>query len=84
MKGALCFLYLLRQFSLRLQILSPEVIAMNADGIWRSFVDTGDPVCYLLAKRLEQPPVGIGAETQQPRRNDSHIRRPGDRPRPSN
>ncbi len=27
---------------------------MNADGIWRSFVETGDPFCYLLAKRLEE------------------------------
>ncbi len=27
---------------------------MNADGIWYSFFDTGDPFCYLLAKRLEE------------------------------
>ena len=47
--------------------------AMNADGIWRSFVETGDPVCYLLAKKLER----------LPRRNDSHTQRPGESPRPS-
>lgn len=27
---------------------------MNADGVWRGFFDTGDPFCYLLAKRLEE------------------------------
>ena len=46
---------------------------MQTDGIWRSFVETGDPVCYLLAKKLEQPP----------RRKDLQIQRPGDSPRPS-
>lgn len=55
---------------------------MNTEGIWRSFVDTGDPVCYLLAKRLEQPPGGIDAKTQRPRRDNPHIHRPGDSPRP--
>ncbi len=29
---------------------------MDAKGIWRGFTETGDPVCYLLAKRLERPP----------------------------
>ena len=45
---------------------------MDADGIWRSFVETGDPVCYLLAKKLEQ----------QPRRNNNRPG-PGESPRPS-
>ena len=53
---------------------------MDADGIWRSFIDTGDPVCYLLVKRLERPPDWNGAK--KPRRNGTKTKRTGDEPRP--
>ena len=47
---------------------------MDTKGIWRSFVETGDPVCYLLAKKLEQPPRREKTEKQgtgkQPRPSD--------------
>lgn len=47
---------------------------MNTEGLWRGFMETGDPVCYLLAKKLEQP-----------RRNGSQKKpaRTGETPRPS-
>ena len=55
---------------------------MDADGIWRSFIDTGDPVCYLLAKRMERPPGGDGANRKKPRRDKEKTERTGDEPRP--
>ena len=36
------------------KIQSAEVHAMNADGIWRLFVKTGDPNCYLVYKAMER------------------------------
>lgn len=45
---------------------------MDSSGIWRSFVETGDPLCYLLARRLEQ----------EPRRNKKEKQRTEDQPRP--
>ena len=29
---------------------------MKNDELWQSFFETGDPVRYLLAKKLERPP----------------------------
>lgn len=46
---------------------------MYADGIWRGFFETGDPVCYLLAKKLEQ----------RPRRDTKQTEGAGEEPRPS-
>ena len=54
---------------------------MDTKGIWRSFTDTGDPVCYLLAKKLEQPPDRNSAK--KPRRVKAEKERTGDKPRPS-
>ena len=51
---------------------------MDVNGIWRGFVETGDPVCYLLAKRMERPPRRNGAE--KPKKEPAGD---GDTPRPS-
>ena len=45
---------------------------MTADGVWQSFLETGDPVSYLLAKKLER----------EPRRKDKGENREGEQPRP--
>lgn len=50
---------------------------MNADGIWFSFFDTGDPFCYLLAKRLEEQERRDDAEKPKKAREGE-----GDTPRP--
>ena len=46
---------------------------MDSSGIWRSFVETGDPLCYLLARRLEQEPR---------QKNEKMKQRTEDQPRP--
>lgn len=51
---------------------------MNADGLWYSFFDTGDPFCYLLARRLEEQARREKADMPQ-RKNDGE----GDLPRPT-
>lgn len=51
---------------------------MNADGIWYSFFDTGDPFCYLLARRLEEQERRAEAEGRK-KKNDGE----GDQPRPT-
>ncbi len=51
---------------------------MDAKGIWRGFVETGDPVCYLLAKRMERPPRRDG--TEKPKQKTAED---GDSPRPT-
>ena len=51
---------------------------MNTQGIWRSFVDTGDPLCYLLARRLEDQ-----ARRERADRPEQKKAGDGDLPRPS-
>lgn len=46
---------------------------MDDKSFWSGFVETGDPVCYLLAKKLEQ----------QPRRDTKQTEGAGEEPRPS-
>ena len=31
-----------------------EVIDVKTDGLWRGFLENGDPVCYLLTKKIEE------------------------------
>ncbi len=49
---------------------------METNGVWRSFVETGDPICYLLAKKMERQP----RENGKPRQKKTGS---GDRPRPT-
>ena len=46
---------------------------MNAEGVWQSFFETGDPVSYLLAKKLDP----------EKRRQDNRESREGEDPRPA-
>lgn len=51
---------------------------MNDEGLWRSFFDTGDPLCYLLAKRFEEQARRERADRPERKKTGD-----GDLPRPS-
>ncbi len=51
---------------------------MDDKGFWSGFVETGDPVCYLLAKRLAERTSRENAD--KPKRKQTED---GDLPRPS-
>lgn len=31
-----------------------EVIDVETEGLWNGFLENGDPVCYLLTKKIEE------------------------------
>ena len=46
---------------------------------WSGFVETGDPVCYLLAKKLEQQPRREKADMPKNKKaGDGALPRPSD------
>ena len=49
------------------------MIDVRAEDVWQSFFDTGDPVSYLLAKKLDR----------EERRRDNRENREGKDPRPA-
>ena len=46
---------------------------MKTEGLWNGFFETGDPVCYLLVKKMEW----------QTRRDRQKENREGENPRPA-
>lgn len=50
-----------------------EVIDVKTEGLWNGFFETGDPVCYLLVKKMEW----------QTRRDRQKENREGENPRPA-
>ena len=55
------------------------MIDVDNRGFWSGFVDTGDPLCYLLAKRLEEQARRENADKpKREKAGDGELPRPSD------
>ena len=44
---------------------------MDENGFWTVFRDTGDPMCYMIGRRLADKPAASGQETDLPPAGDA-------------